>query len=62
MLANTWSDPLSTYEQHHFVVRRPILELRHRSKSNTSPCGNQPAHISLTVNVDNDTFDTHHQQ
>jgi len=39
-----------------------FLELRHRSKSNTSPCGNQPAHISLTVNVDNDTFDTHHQQ
>jgi hypothetical protein len=35
-----------------------FLDPRHLSSSNTSPCGNQPAHISLTVNIDNDTFDT----
>jgi hypothetical protein len=33
---------------------RPAAPLQ----SNTSPCGNQPANISLTVNVEYDTFDT----
>ena len=59
MSANTWSDPLSDYGQHHprWCDAR-FLDPRHLSSSNTSPCGNQPANISLTVNIDNDTFDT----